>query len=271
MSSSQKVLWGVFVVLFVIAASELFYIFYYQPFISKKVPVSNSVSRVPVKLNNTNGSGSSFIFSEASDGVQVKQFIYEVQVKKYDFISYTDFLKAVVADVQNCPSEKNCFQAVNPEEKVWRNNVDKDFPIQISGPFVVRLNFYGNKEPSGIMFYGRLAKDEEFWWKGINSIFFGIGDGGKRIHIDAKNNAQEPILLLDNAFDKKIDGVYILFNEQGTSFLVTDLLFNKIAFVDLNKTTGNKFPEGLFPDKQFYIGYMMPPSSDLVVYDFSIL
>lgn len=287
MFNSQKILMAVFIVLFVISVSELFYVFYYQPSITKKVPLLTPTPTIFVKLNNLTPTptvfiksnyivGLPFIFDEklaSQSGDQVKKIILEAQKKKRDFISYTNLLKAVMVGNQNCLTEKDCFQLNNTAKEGWKNDIDKDFPMTISGPFVMRLNLLGSKEPSGISLFGRLSKEEgKFWWRGVTNIFFGIGEDGKRLHIDARSGEKDEVFsLYDNVFDQKIEGLYILFDEKGTIFFVTDLSYNKITTINLNKITNNKFLEGLFPDKQFYIGYNIAPLSDLKVYDFSIL
>ena len=52
MFNSQKVLSTIFVILFIITVSELFYVFYYQPSISKKTPLPIPIPSVSVKSNN---------------------------------------------------------------------------------------------------------------------------------------------------------------------------------------------------------------------------
>lgn len=272
MFNSQKFLLMVFIFLFVIVFSELFYFFYYQPFIFKKtLPTAQDFS-FSVKSNNA--VGLPFIFDKKSasqNGDQVKEIVSVAKKNGRIFTSYTNFLKAVMVGNKNCLAEKKCFQLNNTTKKEWKNDTDKDFPITISGPFVMRLNYYGHKEPSGISIDMGIKKDDEYWWENVKNIFFGIGKDGRQLYIDAKNNSPDPLLIYENTFDKKIEGIYILFNEIGTSFLITDLSYNKIAFIDINEVTNNKFPDGLFPDKNFYIGYAIAPLSNLVVYDFSIL
>lgn len=288
MLNSQKILWFVFIVLFVVAISEIFYIFYYKkpvpkaPSVSIPAPTlfveSNKPTQTPiptVSIKSRNAVGLPFIFNEkfaSTSGEQVREFISEAKKKKLGFVSYTNFLKAVIGDSKNCNEQKNCFQSDNFLENInWKSNTDKDFPISISGFFVVRLNISGNKGQAGILLTGRTSKNIDNYWEDLRETFIGVYDNGKRLYIDAKNSGPIPSLLFSKTFDKKIEGVYILFNETGTTLLVTDLAFNNIAFVDVNKNTDNKFPEGLFPDKQFYIGYGIAPLSDLKVYDFSIL
>ncbi len=268
MFSSQKILWTVFIILFVVAASELFYIFYYQPSISQKIPLPTPIPSVSVKSNNIVGIPS---IAKVESGQQIENILTEAKTQGRKFTSHISILNGL-DQTQNCTAKTGkCFQLDNLKENSWKANADKDFPISISGSFIVRLNFNGTKGASGVDLTGRLGESDEMWWKNLNQIFFGIGEDGKRLYIDVKNNNSDPFILSDNTFDKKIDGIYILFNETGTSFLVTDLSYKEIAFIDLNKTTDNKFPEGLFPDKQFYIGYAIAPLSDLVVYDLSIL
>jgi hypothetical protein len=272
MLKSQKTQWMIFIVVFLLVAAELYYIFFYHPPAPKNMSKLVKSGAVTTKVINVVGTSIDFDEKLASQsGNQIKKIILENQKKKRNFISYGYLLKALMIGNKVCPGENNCFFSSNPSEKEWKSDFDKDFPITISGPFIVRLNFYGNNGPSGVSLNGRVSKNNDLWWENIISIFFGIGDGGKRLYIDSKNNGPEPFLLFDKTFDKKISEIYILFNEKGTSFLVTDSEFNKIAFLDLNNIKNNKFAGGLFPFKQFYISYSIAPLSDLKVYDFSIL
>lgn len=270
--SNSRFLWVVLIIVFIITISELFYLFYYQPPISKKASPPKNISIVPVKPDKM--VGLPFVFEKKLDfqnKSSVKEIILEAIKQKRDFVSYKNFLRAVMSDAKDCVGEKYCFQLNNTVKEGWKNDIDNDFPVSISGSFVVKINISGGKDPSGISLNGRLSNINKLWWQGIKDIFIGTGDNGKRLYIDAKSNGPDPFLLFDQTFKNKIEGIYILFNEKGTLFLVTDLAYNKIVFIDLNKATNNKFPEGLFPDKQFYIGYNIAPLSDLKVYDFSIL
>lgn len=272
MLKSQKTQWAIFITVFLLVASELYYVFFYHPQAPKNMSKSAQSGAVTTKVISVAGTSVDFDEKLASQsGNQIKKIILENQKKKRNFISYGYLLKALMIGNKVCPGENNCFFSSNPSEKEWKSDFDKDFPITISGPFIVRLNFYGNNGPSGVSLNGRVSKNNDLWWENIISIFFGIGDGGKRLYIDSKNNGPESISLFDKTFDKKIGEIYILFNEKGTSFLVTDSKFNKIVFLDLNKNNSNKFLGELFPFKQFSISYSIAPLSDLKVYDFSIL
>jgi len=267
-----RIQWIIFIFVLILVIFELFYLFFYKPLISKKLlstvllpttaPKAINVVGIPFDLNER---------SASQNGDQIKEIIFEAQTKKRNFISYNSLLKAVMIDAKNCKITKNCFQSQNTEKTEWKNDVDHDFPITISGSFLVKMNLSGNKMPSGINLTGRLATGNKFLWQGFKNIFFGVGNDGKRLYIDAKNSRPYSFLLFDQTFENKIEGIYILFNEKGTSFLVTDLSYNKITFIDLDKATDGKFPGGLFPDKQFYIGYVIAPLSDLTIYDLSVL
>lgn len=286
MFNSQKFLLVLSAILFVVFASEIFYIFFYQPSLSKKTafvtptPVASNRSVTPIPtpitpaISNKIVGMSSFVFDEklaTQSGDQVQEYILAAQKSKHNFISLNNMLQAVIRDPKKCTLDENCYQSNNDDEKNWKGDFDVDFPVFISGPFLIRLNITGNKEPSGISLKGKLSKSN-IWWEEVREIFIGIGGDGKRLYIDARNNSPDSYLLYENFFDKKIDGLYILFNNRiGSSFLITDLSYNKIAFINVNETTRKRFPADLFPDRRFYVGYGIAPSSDLIVNDFSIL
>jgi hypothetical protein len=263
MSKSQKIQWIIFIILFIIAVSELFYFFYYKPPANQQIPppVPSVAVGIPSIIATT----------KIESGLQIENIITKAKTQGQKFTSYTAILKSLDQTTNYNTKIGKYFQLDNLKGDSWAASEDNISPIKISGPFIVRLNFNGTKEPSGIDLSGRLGGSDRIWWKNLIQIFFGVGNNGKQIYIDAKNNGSAPFPLYNNTFDNKIDGIYVLFNETGTSFLVTDLSYKEITFIDLNKATDNKFPEGLFPDKQFYIGYAVAPLSDLVVNDFSIL
>lgn len=278
MLKSPKIQKAIFVILLIAVVSELIYLFYYKTpisqTISQNIPLPTPIPSISVKSSTkTNYTVGISSIIKVESGQKLKNIITEAKTKGQEFTSDLSILNGL-SQAENCTFDletKKCFQLHNQEEKTWKTISDSDLPISISGPFIVKLNFNGTKGVAGIDLNGRPGGKNGNWWENLDQIFFGIGDDGKHFYIDAKNNGKDPFVLYDKIFDKKIDGVYVLFNETGTSFLVTDLSFNEITFIDLNKVTNNKFPEGLFPDKQFYIGYTIAPLSDLVVYDFSIL
>ena len=268
MTKSQKILRIVFIILLIIVVSELFYFFYYQPSVSQKIPLPTPIPSVSIKSSDIVGIPS---ITKIESGQQIENIITGAETQGQKFTSYISILNGL-DQTQNCITKTGkCFKIDNLKENLWKLDIDNIFPIKISGPFIVRLNFNGTKGASGVSLSIRLGEGDKTWWKNLRQIFFAIGENGKHLYIDVNNNDPDPFIFYDNTFDKKIEGIYILFNETGTSFLVTDLSYKEITFIDLNKATDNKFSEGLFPDKQFYIGYMTAPLSDLVVYDFSIL
>lgn len=207
-----------------------------------------------------------FVYDEglaSSDGSLVSKIVLDAEKNGYNFIPKVSLLNSL-AKINN-PLVENSFQLDNQGEK-WGAYSDENFPVTFNELILIRLKFDSKVGPSGITFGGYAFKEKE----AIN-IFFGTGEDGKKLYIDAKNNSETPFILYDGNFEKKLDGIYILFNKKGNSFLVTDLLFNRIININMNEETDNKFPKGLFPNDQFYIGYSIAPQTNLVVSDLSIL
>jgi len=268
MLNSQNILKGVFVILFIVFASEVFYIFYYQPSLSKKtLTPTTTPTPVPAVIVENNQSAS-------ESGNLVKEYLFNAQAKKQDFVSYYDLLKKLMVGSKDKCLAKDCFELENTTED-WISDVDIDSPITITSPFLMRLNIVGNKAISGINLSGRVTEKNQYelWWNNPNSLFvsIGIGGGGKQLYVDARSNGSLPYELYSHNFDKFILGIYILFDQKGKYILITDLAYNKIAFIDINKVTGNKFPDGLFPDNKLYVGYGVPSKANLIIYDLSIL
>lgn len=272
MLRSQKVQWIIFVSVLIFIIFELFYAFFYHAPISKRTSSIVIYPTISTRMINIVGISSfSSQTSVSQKGEELRKIIADAQKKKKNFIAYEYFLKALMIGNKNCSDEINCFFLSNISEKEWKSELDKDFPITTSGPFIVKLNFKGDQGPSGVNLNGQVSKNNDIWWKGSSNIFFGIGNEGKRLYIDAKNNSPEPMVIFDKTFEKRLGGIYIMFDENGKYFLVTDLNYNKLVYVDLNKATKDRFPVGLFPNKEFYIGYSIAPQSNLAIYDFSIL
>lgn len=268
MFNSQNILKVVFVVLFVVFASEIFYFFYYQPSLTKKTPIPTvaptPIPTVPVEINQ----------SAFKSGNLVKEYILSAQAKKQDFVSYYDLLKKLMVGSNDKCLAKDCFELENTTDD-WISDSDTTFPVIVTSPFLMRLNIVGNKAISGINLSGRAAEKNQYelWWNDQNSLFVsvGVGSGGKQLYLGARINGSLSYELYSHTFDKFILGVYILFDQKGKYILITDLAYNRLAFIDVNKVTNNKFPDGLFPDNKLYIGYGVPPKSNLIIYDLSIL
>lgn len=267
--SDHKTKWTIFTVALVITAAELFYLFFYKQQAPGSKNIFHGGSATLVKAIGLPKVPDEKIASQSGD--PAKEIIIEALEEKRNFVPFNNFLETVMNRSNDCVRSKKCFKLDNQAKKAWKNDIDKDFPIPISGPFVVKMQMSGKNGPSGISLSGRLSKNDKIWWQGIKSIFFGIGKNGKRLYIDAKSNDPNSVVLFDKTFDNTIEGIYIVFDKKGATFLVTDLKYNKIAFVNINRVTKNRFPFGLFPDGLLYIGYAVAPSSDLHIDDLSIL
>jgi hypothetical protein len=275
MFKSQKIQLVVFIILLVIAVSELVYFFYYKPLISKSklsptpAPyITIAAFKQPDKVND-NGALSSI--TKIESGLKMDNIITQAEAQGKKFTSHLSILNGLDQALDCTAPEGKCFKIDNLKGAFWKANGDILFPIKYSGPFIVKLKFNGTNGAAGVSLTGNLGSTDELWYKNLFQIFFGIGNNGKRLYIDAKSNEPKSLILYDNTFDNKIDGIYVLYNEMGTAFLVTDLSYKEITYIDVNKATDNKFLNGIFPVNLFYVGYAVAPDSDLVVYDFSIL
>ena len=103
------------------------------------------------------------------------------------------------------------------------------------------------------------------------SMGIGIGGDGKELYFDVRTNGTAPTPLFDRVFDRKLEGIYLMFEESGKSFVVTDTEYNVITSINVNFFTKNSFPGGIFPDKQLFVGYGVAPGSNLIVNDVSVL
>jgi hypothetical protein len=275
----QKFISTLFFVLLIICITELFYLFIYLPkHQPTQIPsISSQTSNKTPNLTLTPQAEPFFAFNvdvlHSANGEQIREIVTDQEKNKYPTISYVDLLNVLAgtqSSPQNCPT-RSCFNLENNNDG-WKANNDTKTPVTFKGSILVKVAFNSKKGPSGISLTGKLGEySKTLWWKNIDTVFFGIGNDGHRLYIDAKNNRAHAYFLYDNTFNQKIDGIYILFNDKGMMFLVTDLSFNRIAFIDINKLTDNSFLEGLFPNRKLYVGFSIAPQSDLDVSDFSIL
>lgn len=243
---------SIFVLLFITVLIELVYLFFYSPnlrFNSKKIPFSSQIIEeadvIPSTILNIS---------------QVEQIVLDVKKNK---ISSTSYLNELNSLIESPAGSK--FQLENKKNN-WVARSLHTQPSVYENLILIKLLFNSKNGPSGITLNGYSPQESA-----TENIFFGIGEDGKKLYIDAKTKSIAPTILYSRLLKKKLEGIYILFSKKGTSFLVTDLSFNKITYVDMKKITDKRFANGLFPRNYFYIGYALAPKSDLTVSEFSVL
>lgn len=295
MFKSQKFLIGLFAILFIVFTSELVYLFYYLPSKSRSNS-QNNLQKIVIPTQSVepnNPSQQSFLFDDRSASISgdlVKQIIDESKKIKLVPTSHLDILIAAANASNSLTGKKptkilteNNFQLDNPRDN-WKAADDVSSPIIFPDAILMKVLFSSEASPSGIILSGNSSKDAI-----KRNIFFGIGENGKRLYVEVKterpnqnvvfnktyvasDKTYRTYVVLDKTFNKKLDGIYILFNKKGTSFLVTDLLYNRIININVKNQINSKLvAEGLFPRDLFYLGYVISPKSNLNISELSFL
>lgn len=277
MFRSQKIFAGFLIVLVIVFVSELVYLFYYLPNKSKFSSQNDSQNAISPTPASSIINGSSFIYDERQasiNGDLVRQILDEAKKAKLDPTSHLNTLISLSRKPNPDTGRKDSnlttgdfFQVENIRD-TWKARNDVESPVIFPGSVLIKLVLDSNEAtPSGIVFNGNSPQEAI-----PRNIFFGIGEQGKRLYIEVKTKRPEPYVVFDKTFNEKIKGLYILFNKKGKSFLVTDLLLNKIINTDVDKfIEGARLAEGLFPKDLFYLGYVVSPKSKLVISELSFI
>jgi len=128
----------------------------------------------------------------------------------------------------------------------------------------IRLSAVNQGEPSGIVLNSASNPEGQVWWRPTISLLFGIGEGGKRVYLDARDGTNEDAhLLIDRVLSKAYSSYTLLFTDQGKAISIIAGDNYQIATININRRTNNAFPYGLFPDKRFFVGYGIAPHAKL--------
>jgi len=257
----KKVLALTFVLSLIFIAAELVYLFYYQPNINNQpLPTSS------VKLKSKNQLKGEVYLRSLIPIVKSNPNITSTKAP-FNGISYLKRNNSNLKYLIN----PNCIELNNQENNWLQYDASSSAYIDIKGPFVVRISLTNKNDLTGIFLHGKRNKPSDEWWQNIYSFFIGTMNDGKHLYVDAKDGTSEKPLLL---FEKDTDNITvfnIFFDKNGKNILITDEQYQVIAYLDVNKITKNKFPNGLFPENKVYLGTGAAPKSYLFLLDFSII
>lgn len=197
-----------------------------------------------------------------------------IQQTKQDWEDYTDgitILKSIEPD-RTCYATTNCFEVIN-KGNGWHSGINKTSPLSVAGPFMVRLAVQNQNDAAGIVFQDKPSPIfSNNWWRYINIIFIGLKDGGKGLYIDARDGSSpQAFVLVEKTLEKKVNMLNIFFDQAGQTILITDEEYKPIEYINLNKATNNRFPQGLFSEGKVYLGFGVAPESYLLITEFVIV
>ncbi len=102
------------------------------------------------------------------------------------------------------------------------------------------------------------------WWRDIQRIDFFTYRGYIQIELrDGRTEDSATTIQLDIPDTKTITVTFL--DAQGRTFAITDASGQQISQIDVTKVDGVNLPNGLFPEKQIYIGRVVSPGSKLSI------
>jgi endo-1,4-beta-xylanase len=111
--------------------------------------------------------------------------------------------------------------------------------------------------------------DPSAWWKGVTAMGIEIQRGS--VYLTIMDGISENS---KSFFDLKLDPsqpMQIVFDDsQGKSFSVLDKDGRQVNHIELTNMAGAKLPNGLFPDKKFYFGFVLAGPSSMSLKGLSI-
>lgn len=162
---------------------------------------------------------------------------------------------------------------VNNSYNDWYGFESWDSAITLTTPFRVTLQFDKKRgESASISLSGRLSQESKEWWEGIHRMY--IWDNPSELAIEIRDGKHETSYKWISIGEGKNSNnpFSIEFNDpQGKSFSIINSESNVIRTVDVTKLGGIDLPDGLFPDKVLYPGFLLSPRAELEVSLFSFL
>lgn len=160
----------------------------------------------------------------------------------------------------------------NPKNDYYSDTYYQDFnAFPINKSFVINLSLEVENEIGGITLFSKQLPNDQIWWT-VPKLFIGLKDNGKKLHIDISDGiSQFPITIYDAAISKSNEVYRFEFDKKGYAIKIFSKENKLLGYVDINKKTGNRFPNGFFTESTMYLGYIVGPNSRLIIRDYSIL
>lgn len=258
MNRFQKLLLIFFFLLTITVLIELSYYLFIAQNISKPSPKANMITSSvnPTSFNKNSGS--------------LNKYITELKTYSQTPTNLLDRLQSLIPF--KCKITDNCFEYNNPD-KSWLTRIATNSAVTVNEPFAIKVSQQNTGNLSGVLLYGRLQPhDTDSWWKGIIALFIGVDYKNNLLYLDIKNGqSKKPITLLDKSYPPLSRVLYFIFDNNGKNILVTDEAYNQLATIDINQITNNMFPQGIFPDNKFYVGFSTNANSSIRIYNLSVM
>lgn len=191
------------------------------------------------------------------------------KVKKQQLLDFIPIIKkGPLSSINVCSLISICGEQTNTEN-IWKlSNFSSPVPIQKT--FGIKITLKNKKNLTGLNLYANDNTKENSGNK-QKSIFIGLINEGKNLHVEAHSDISEQIFnLADMAFTKPLSTLYLIFYERGKYVLIVDNSFKPITYLNINNLTGNKFPKGIFREKKLFLGFGLAPQSNFSILEFII-
>jgi hypothetical protein len=107
------------------------------------------------------------------------------------------------------------------------------------------------------------------WWKGIHRVDYVTYQGELWLHI-RDGITEGTVAVVDLHLSDKHQITAIFHDPYGKRFTITDENGRSLADIDVTQLTQVSLADGLFPDRQVYVGRVASPHSNLVISDLEL-
>jgi hypothetical protein len=144
-------------------------------------------------------------------------------------------------------------------------------PIKIDSPFKILLSLNGEGGYTALTLSGRINMPKKEWWEGIHTMYIVAKQDGITFEL---RDGRSPNSLLNWTYNATIPGTtyYVEFlDPEGREFAFLNEEEKVLKDVDLSKVQDAKFPQGLFPDKQMWLGVLLKPGTKLQINQLTLI
>jgi len=162
----------------------------------------------------------------------------------------------------NCTLTSRCIEIKNTQDNDV-GGVNKDVVVPIVGPFMLKVTMRNENGGGVVSLIGALPEPSTApWWQDrITLDMVALFDGKSP---ESVKILSEKIELNDSGFLS----VQLIFDTHGKKLILTDRLGYLIKSIDINKETGDRFPDGLFPYGGLNLGLNIAPNAKLFISEF---